>query len=328
MKKTRILYIGTPHNYELWKEGKNPSHWLYGACEMEEDGHEVIWEQEQFGLFNDLYLLIQHKPDVIFIPNLNLQAHKLLLLLTATNVIHTPIYAYLHHTPKGSNGLKQLLYRLLLKGIKHLFFLSELTMKETTEKKYVQKDRCSVPGWGADEKFFSKIINHSSDTFVSTGKEQRDFDILIEAFTRTGTPLKIITCKNHAGNNFEDLPQRCKSILNIEVIITENSSDVYPQMVRAMADAKALVCPLRQDKLDYCVGLSTIADAEGLHKPLIITRNPYHSAERIRPFHVVNTIDDWTKAITEIQVSTKEYPALKYSMQQCYQKMRKAIFGN
>ena len=35
----KILYIGTPVNYQLWKEGKNPSHWLYGACEMEEEGH-------------------------------------------------------------------------------------------------------------------------------------------------------------------------------------------------------------------------------------------------------------------------------------------------
>lgn len=41
-KSMKILYIGTPHNHDLWKEGKNPSHWLYGACEMEEDGHEVI----------------------------------------------------------------------------------------------------------------------------------------------------------------------------------------------------------------------------------------------------------------------------------------------
>lgn len=54
-----------------------------------------------------------------------------------------------------------------------------------------------------------------------------------------------------------------------------------------MADAKALVCPLRQDKLNYCVGLSTIVDAEGLRKPLIITQNPYHSKERIQSFHVV-----------------------------------------
>ena len=33
-------------------------------------------------------------------------------------------------------------------------------------------------------------------------------------------------------------------------------------MINAMANAKALVCPLLQNKLNYCVGLSTIVDAE------------------------------------------------------------------
>ena len=68
----KILYIGTPHNHDLWKEGKNPSHWLYGACEMEEEGHEVIWAQERYNIFNDLKLIKQYNPDIIFIPNLNL----------------------------------------------------------------------------------------------------------------------------------------------------------------------------------------------------------------------------------------------------------------
>ena len=321
-KSMKILYIGTPHNHDLWKEGKNPSHWLYGACEMEEDGHEVIWEQEKYNMFHDLNLIRQYNPDIIFIPNLNLQAHKLLLLLAAFNGIKIPIFAYLHHAPNTNSRIKQRLYQLLLKGVKHLFFLSELTMQESIEGRYVQKGKCSVPGWGADEKFFTRITQHNSNTFVSTGKEQRDFDILIEAFQKTGAPLKIITCRSHAGNNFEDLPKRCKDIPNIDVTITENSGEVYPLMIRAMADAKALVCPLRQDKLNYCVGLSTIVDAEGLRKPLIITQNPYHSKERIQSFHVVKTLEDWIEAIHDIQTSNEEIPITHYGMQKCYKTMK------
>lgn len=324
----RILYIGTPINHQLWLAGKNPSHWLYGACEMEEDGHEVIWEQERYNLLNDLNLVKQHKPDIIFIPNLNLQAHKLLLLLAAVKKIHIPIFAYLHHTPKEGSKLKHMLYQALLKGVRHLFFLSELTMQECIESKYTQKGKCSVPGWGADINFFSKTTTTDNGYFISTGKEQRDFGILIEAFRRTGAPLKIITCRNHAGNNFEKLPEQCKDIPNIAVVITENSGSVYPQMVHAMAEAKALVCPLRQDKLNYCVGLSTIADAEGLQKPLIITHNPYHSEERIRPFHIVNTLEDWIEAINKIETSTQAMSAPKYSMQKCYKKMRTIMFQN
>lgn len=323
----RILYIGTPVNYQLWKEGKNPSHWLYGACEMEQDGHEIVWAKESAKLWNDLKLLYKHRPRRVFIPNLNLKAHILLLSLSALGIVRTPIFAYLHHTPRVSKGLKVSFYHFLLSGIKHLFFLSELSMKEAIEHNFVKGNTCSVPGWGADMIFFSKIPITDQGYFVSTGKEQRDFDILIEAFKRTGVPLKIITCKSHAGNNFEELPEKCKGIANIEVVITENSGDVYPQMIEAMANAKALVCPLFQDRLNYCVGLSTIVDAEGLGKPLIITRNPYHSRKRLHPFWVVETVDDWVKAIYELQSSSIEKSSPLCNMEKCYMDMKTVLFN-
>lgn len=323
----RILYIGTPVNYQLWKKGKNPSHWLYGACEMEQDGHEVVWTKESAELWNDLKLLYKHRPERVFIPNLNLKAHILLLSLSALGIVRIPIFAYLHHTPRVLKGVKASFYCFLLSGVKHLFFLSELSMKESIKRNFVKGNKCSVSGWGADMIFFSKIPIADHGYFVSTGKEQRDFDILIEAFKRTGVPLKIITCKSHAGNNFEKLPERCKGISNIEVVITENSGDVYPQMIEAMANAKALVCSLFQDRLNYCVGLSTIVDAEGLRKPLIITHNPYHSKERLQSFSVVETVDDWVKAIQEVQTSSKEMPSPLCNMEKCYTDMKAVLFN-
>lgn len=322
----KVLYIGTPVNYQLWRQGENPSHWLYGACEMEQEGHEVIWAKESAKLWNDLKLLHKHHPELVFIPNLNLKAHVLLLSFSVLGLVCTPIFAYLHHAPKVSKGLKASFYRFLLSGVKHLFFLSELSMKEIIECNFIKENKCSVPGWGADMHFFSKTPIADNGYFVSTGKEQRDFDILIEAFKRTGAPLKIITCKSHAGNNFEKLPEKCKEIPNIDVIITENSGDIYPQMIEAMANAKALVCPLLQDKLNYCVGLSTIVDAEGLRKPLIITHNLYHLGKRVQPFRVVETVDDWVKAIREVQSSSVEISHPLYNMERCYTNMKVVLF--
>ena len=304
MKK--ILYIGTIDTYNYYKEGKNPSHWLYGAVEMEKDGHKVIWEQESSDLWNDYKLIKQHQPDIIFIPNLNLHNHKLLLLLSALGIYRKPVFAWLHHEPQRKKGIQAIIYSILLSGCKHLFFLSEKTMAVIVTHGLVKKEKCSILQWGADSIFYNNIKTKNTGYFVSTGKEQRDFNILIEAFKKTGAPLKIITCKSHAGNNFENLPDRCNGITNIEVIITENSGEIYPQMVQAMANAQALVCPLRQDKLNYCVGLSTIVDAEGLRKPLIITHNPYHSEERMHSFHVVKTLEEWIEAIHSIQISAKK----------------------
>lgn len=94
-----------------------------------------------------------------------------------------------------------------------------------------------------------------------------------------------------------------------------------------MANAKALVCPLLQNKLNYCVGLSTIVDAEGLRKPLIVTRNPYHSRKRLEPFCVVETVDEWVKAIREVQASSIEISVPSCNMGKCYADMKPVLFN-
>lgn len=170
----RILYIGTPHTYQLYKEGKNPSHWLYGAVEMEKEGHQVIWEKETSSLLNDIKLVHKYNPDLIFIPNLNIRNHLLLLCLKRIGLIKKPITAYLHHTPKS--GKVSILYSFLLKALNHCFFLSAKTMKETIQGGYIKQDNCSEPGWGADMIFYNKIEKSKGDYFISTGKENRDFE--------------------------------------------------------------------------------------------------------------------------------------------------------
>lgn len=327
----KILYINeSPEVHERYKNGMIPSHWFYGAVEMEQDGHEVIWCQEKSGKLYDLSLVRQHKPDIIYLPNLNVKNHIILLLLVWLRLIRTPVYAYLHHSPKLNEGMKTRLYRLLLPALKYVFFLSEKSMYETIERGFIRSEKCSVPGWGPDRCFYDKVVLRDEGYFISTGKENRDFDILIEAFGRTGAPLKIMTAKAHAGSDYTNLEEKCKDIPNIDVVLTENSSNVFPMMLEAMSKAKALVCPLRQDRLDYCVGLSTIADAEGLRKPLIITHNPYHSSARMQKFDVVTTVDEWVRAIERIQkASTKDLSSIdtynEYSMQNAYSRMKQKM---
>lgn len=321
----RILSIGSINTYLQYQKGIVPSHWLYGTVEMERDGCYVELVDEKHDIFNDIKFVISNSPDIIFIHNLNLHNHFLLLLLSVLNVVSVPIFAYLHHEPKviKKKTVSYWVYRFLLKGCKHLFFLSEMTMENTINAGIVSVDKCSVPGWGPDMDFYNKVKTSDKGYFVSTGKENRDFDILIEAFKRTGAPLKIMTAKSHAGNNHEYLIEACKDIPNIEVVITENTGDVFPMMLEAMANAKALVCPLRKDKLNYCVGLSTIADAEGLRKPLIITRNPYHNTGRMKYFHVVESVDDWVEAIEDVfRKEDNVMPVTDYSMQKCWKNMK------
>ena len=102
----KILYIGRKDTYNYYKQGINPSHWLYGAVEMERESMNILWLDEQSAILNDARLLWQYRPDIVFIPNLNLRKHLLLLFLSAIGVLHIPIYAYLHHEPKVKRGAK------------------------------------------------------------------------------------------------------------------------------------------------------------------------------------------------------------------------------
>ena len=319
----KILYIGRKDTYNYYKQGINPSHWLYGAVEMERESMNILWLDEQSAILNDARLLWQYMPDIVFIPNLNLRNHLLLLFLSAIRVICIPVYAYLHHEPKVKHGVKAWFYKLLLSAPKHLFFLSSKTMDETIRAGLVNAKKCSVPYWGPDMDFYNKVEKTEGKWFVSTGKENRDFDVLIEAFRRTGAPLKIMTAKSHAGNDYSDLVEKCKDIPNIKVVITENSGNVYPQMLDAMAKAKALVCPLRKDKLNYCVGLSTIADAIGLQKPLIITHNPYHDETYTKGMEIVDSVDDWVKAIEKIEKEQYNCYYSNISMLSCWEDMKR-----
>lgn len=324
-----ILYIGSVQTYKLYEQGTVPSHWLYGACEMEKDGHNVIWEDESNSLFNDIKLIIKYRPAIVFIPNLNIRNHILLLILKSIGLYNNPIFAYLHHMPKMGNMFVRLLYKALLCKINHLFFLSKKTMLETTTNHFAKSQNCSVPNWGPDLIFFDKVQVENNGIFVSTGKENRDFDTLIDAFSITKASLLIITAKSHAGNSYEYLKDKCSNIPNIEIIITENNGNVYPMMLNMMAKSAALVCPLRLESLTYCVGLSTIADAEGLGKPLIITRNTYHDVDRMAYFHVVESVEDWVKAISTI-MKQKEIDVVvqkKQGMQEAYQHMKKIMFN-
>lgn len=319
----KILYIGEKKTYCQYQKGKVPSHWLYGAIEMERDGHEVIWEQEKKSPKHDLNLIRSYAHDMVFIPNLNLHSHFLLLLLAAIGLYRKPIYAFLHREPAVMTGLRGRIYKLMLHGLSHIFFLSFLTMEQVIQNGMAKSERCSVPGWGPDMDFFSKVPVSDNGYFVSTGKENRDFDTLIEAFRITGKPLYIFTTNSHNGADYSNLEEKTKSIPNIRVSLVDNSPTNYYNMLKEMAAAHALVCPLRRDRLTYCVGLSTIADAEGLNKNLIITDNPYHRG-RNESFCRVTSIEDWVAAINE--VSSKSCCEIKhFSMSKAYDNMQKVM---
>ena len=306
------MYIGTPQTYKLYKEGKNPSHWLYGAVEMEKSGHVVYWEKEKQALLNDVKLYFKYRPDIIFIPNLNLRAHLLLLLVSSVKLVRKPIFAYLHHSPVHFKGIWKRIFKFAFRGINHLFFLSELTMKETINAGFVHPLKATYIRWGADIDFYKQFDNvKEDDVFVSTGKENRDYNMLIDVFKKTNKKLKIITCKKHADREYTSLEERRGNAKNINVTLIENSGSAYPSLVREMKKSKFILCPIIPGAITYCVGLSSILDAEALGKRIIITSNPYHDDTRLKFSIVCKNQTDWERCITSNNVALISPPTME-----------------
>ena len=101
--------------------------------------------------------------------------------------------------------------------------------------------------------------------FISTGKELRDYETLLEAFHKTGLPLTLYVQKIRQAY-FESLhPQE-----NIEI---HYGSRLIPHEIALMVAQSQCVCICCQES-NYTVGLTTVVEALALGLPILCTRNP------------------------------------------------------
>lgn len=297
----KILCIDNKVTYNLWKKGIAPAHWIYGVSIMEKEEHIVINEEYHGAklskLLIDIYYYLKHRPDIIYFPFIHPADHALLFLFRALRILKCPIVGIVHRTPRNNK-----IFRFIIKGIDHAFFLSPKNRKEVIELGMIPENKTSDAQWGPDLDFYAPYRNiETSDYYISTGKENRDYDIIVSAFKKTNAKLRVLTCHKHAGSSYDYLLNYQSK--NIQIELSENSGTNFSSYLQEMAHAQVLVCPLKTEKLNYCVGLSTIADAIALAKPLIITNNPYHylSATEEGIGFGVSTEKEWLEAINKIE---------------------------
>lgn len=300
----KILVFDNQKTYDLYQQGAVPSHWLYGVAELERGGVETVnLEYGSPSLRNqlkDLRACRKHRPDAIFFPFVNIRRHPLLFALAALRIIRIPIYGVVHRTPHSG-----LLSRFLLRGITRAFFLSPRNREEAIRSRTLSEKKTEDAHWGPDLKYYDQRISGSGmkeGYYIATGKENRDYALLVDVFKGRKERLIIHTCHSHAGNNYDYLEKATAPYDNMYAIIGDNSGANFSDMLKEMAQSKALLCPLLPTKINYCVGLSTIADAMALSLPVVLTRNPYHpidvNANRIG--FAVERAEEWSSALDRL----------------------------
>ncbi len=283
-------------------EGEFPSHFLYGACHLADNGIDVVYHRspkhELSRLKTALYtawrvLTCREHYDALYATHY--KGLELVVLLRALGLFRKPIIVW-HHQPivKSKSRLRELLGRFFYKGFDRLIFFSQKLVDDSLKAPKADPKKLVVGHWGADLAFYDKIkaelkaeqispshpltISPShpltpSPSFIATGKEQRDQPTLIEAFNRTGRHLILYIGINPNPNvpnpNLEAV-ERCAPADNIDVV---KICGLLPyEIAREVAKADCVVICCHRTR--YTAGLTTVVEALALGLPIICSRNP------------------------------------------------------
>lgn len=266
------------------QQGEFPSHFLYGACHLSSSGIDVVYHRspskEMSRLKTALYtawqvLTCREHIDAVYATHY--KGLELLILLRAIGIFRKPIVVWHHQpivTPKSK--LREWGGRLFYRGMDRLIFFSQKLVDDSLHSPKANPKRMVVGHWGADLDFYDRMRNQEKDArfvFIATGKEQRDQHTLIEAFNRTGLPLKLYIGINPdptVPNPNLDAVRSYKPAANIDV---REICGLLPYEI-ALDVAKAQCVAICCKHTRYTAGLTTVVEALALGLPMVCSRNP------------------------------------------------------
>ena len=162
------------------------------------------------------------------------------------------------------------------------------------------------------------------DFFISTGRENRDFDLMINAFAKTNAQLELYTNRINYDNNYESLEAYLNKYPNVNIQFVDKSNDTTLRLAQRTAECRCVMIPLMKNHVNYCVGLTSIIEAMAMGKPIISSPNPYSPVDitKERIGIVADTLDEWVAAIKYMQDHPEEAEAMgkraRLLAEQCY----------
>ena len=263
-----------------WRQHRFPSHFLYGALQLDGHGFDVVWHQQRhtYRRFRDMVVatwkvLSCRKPyDVLY------ATHSLgiepIIMLRALRLYRHPIVVW-HHQPivTAKNPIREALARLFYRGMDHIVMFSDKLVQDSLASAKADASRISTVHWGADLDYYdellrlwgSKPVGEESECFISTGKELRDYETLLQAFRQTGLPL-VLFAERKRQAYFEALQPS-------ENVTMHYGDRPIPHEIAQFVARSRCVCICCQ-RSNYTVGLTTVVEALALGLPILCTRNP------------------------------------------------------
>lgn len=311
-------------------EGEFPSHFLYGACHLADNGIDVVYhhspKHELSRLKTALYtawrvLTCRERYDALYATHY--KGLELVVLLRALGLFRKPIIVW-HHQPivKSKSRLRELLGRFFYKGFDRLIFFSQKLVDDSLKAPKADPRKLVVGHWGADLAFYDKIKaelkaeqispshqNNTSPSFIATGKEQRDQPTLIEAFRNTSHHLILyigINADPSIPNPNLDAVRRCHPSANVKVV--EICGLLPYEIACEVAKASCVVICCKETR--YTAGLTTVVEALALGLPIICSRNPQIPVDFSRDGCGISVpygdVEGWQRAVDYIATHPEE----------------------
>lgn len=293
---------------EEWKHFKHPGHILYGLTHFRKNGitpvihrFRMFASRKKLMLYN-LKTILTCKEDYDVLYGTSYRGIELIIFLRALGLFRKPIAIWHHQAVPETKGFaKRLLSRLFYKGIDCMFFFSQSLIDDSLRTGKVKKEQLHLIHWGADLDFYDHILKENSGRkeykFISTGKENRDFGTLLEAFKQTHKPLELFTSLANGDKHYESILQQFKGLPNIHIHITRGIIPYQLALEVVKSEAVVISCL----NYPYTVGLTTLVEALALSLPVISTRNTKYGIDLEKSGAGIlvdyNDVEGWKQAV-------------------------------
>lgn len=331
--KKKIINVGYGRTTlrEMYARGNMSSRLFYGLIELEEkyDVEQVNYDSRAslVGLIRS-NLRVTRACDFVYMTYLYEQPLILMAFLKSLGFYRKrKIIAISHKRLKtGKNVLEGFIYRLVYKHIDMFFFHSQQNLDDSVELGLTKRSKAKFFYWGDDLSFVDRTYKMSmGDFFISTGRENRDFDLMIRAFVKTNAQLELYTNRINYGNNYEDLEEYQNKYPNVDIRFVDKSNDTTICLAQRTAECRCVMIPLMKDQINYCVGLTSIIEAMAMGKPIISSPNPYSPVDiaKEKIGLVADSEEEWIAAINYMQ----DHPAEAEAMGQRARRMAEQYYN-
>jgi glycosyltransferase involved in cell wall biosynthesis len=329
MQKILVL-----NNYPLeWdlkeiEDAKKPNHAAWGINYFRKWGYEVVLIPEvispQLRKFNQFMNKISpaylgdigqqfniidklNSADLIYDAS-GTQCH-LLGYLRALGLLKVPIVCLVHKKlePSKFNAVRKPFITKFVKGVDAFICLSNSFVSSIHV--YGGGEKAVKVDWGPDCNFYNNYLKKSNcekyrGDIVAIGMTNRDFVTFGLAASQLETPVHIF-CRQHS------VTEEFKSFRrNVKVTVMANDEFIDGhEFYSVLADCIAIAVPLNERGITHLAGLTSLLDAIGMGKPILMTRNSNIDID-IEAYGMGIWVDHgsvagWVKAIQSLFVDTK-----------------------